>query len=139
MKIIDLSSLLSKLIKDYEKVYGMQTFEIKKINNFFVFTNINPNVSESFKNYNCNFVTGKTITDFPIGKESKEKLLSIFEMAWSGKETTNFDFFLNRDLLVVYSLKSIQKNGITDKLEGNCLVLDGNEFSDFTRLSTSPK
>ncbi|MBM7655871.1 hypothetical protein [Neobacillus cucumis] len=140
MEKIDLTRLLSKLITDYEKVHGMQTFEVKKVNNLFVHININQNIIESFKKFslNCNFVDGITLFDFPIRKEIKEKMLSIYEIAWNGKEITNFEFLIDWEIIVVYSLKAIQKNGRTDRLEGHCVSLDGKNFSYTKKLYTFP-
>ena len=68
MKEINLVHLLSMLIKDYEKVYGITKFIIKKIENKFIFTDINKNLLDIL-NISRNYVVGKTLDDFSVGKD----------------------------------------------------------------------
>jgi hypothetical protein len=44
MNEINLTHLISKLINDYEKVHGRTRFEVKKMEDTFIFTKINQKI-----------------------------------------------------------------------------------------------
>lgn len=133
MKEINLIDLLSKLIRDYEKMYETMVFEfeVKKKNNTFVTTNVDQKILKLLK-VSPNSIIGRAIDDFPVNKESKKKLLAITEKAWTGKVMIYYDIaFTNKDILFVCSIKPIIKNGKIDKLEGHCAILDGKDFKGY--------
>ena len=136
MKEINLVHLLSMLIKDYEKVYGITKFIIKKIRNNFIFTDINENLLDIL-NISRNYVVGKTLDDFSVREDSKKKALAMYEKAWNGDKMVVFDFFPDLEKILVYSLKPILKNGKTDHLEGHCAVLGFKDHEEYFNTNHS--
>ena len=128
MKEINLVHLMSMLIKDYEKVNGRARFEIKKNDDTFILIDIHQKLLD-LGNLQRNDFIGKKISDLPIKRDWTEKLLSIFEKAWKGKETI---FYLspqtNDNIFLVVQLEAIVKNGEIDRIEGCCTPLESEEL-----------
>lgn len=131
MREINIVNLISKLIKDYEKVHGIMKFEVKKIDHTFVFTNVDQKLLNFLKiSQDC--IVGKTLSDLPINKDSVKKLPAIYEKAWNGEEMFDYKVFsTNKDIVVVYTIKPVLKSGKTDKLEGHCVLLDAKDFKGY--------
>ena len=124
MKEINLSSILYKLIENYGKLYGIKKFEVKKIGNNFVHTDISENLLKSI----TISTVGKTLYDLPINKKSEERMVSFYEMAWAGEKVINYEVFLEHEIISVFSLEPILKDGKTDRLEGHCVLFNTKEF-----------
>jgi hypothetical protein len=126
---IDLILLFQKLIKEYEKVHGKTRFEAIKIKNNFIYTKIDQKMLEILKLEQMD-VVGKECTEIPIKRDLAEKLPSIFERVWNGKEMLYFLFpSTNEEILFVVILKAVSKNGRTEKIEGYCAPINIKEFN----------
>jgi hypothetical protein len=130
MTEINLVHIMRLLIKDYEKVYGRARFEIKMIDGTFTLIDIHQKLLD-LGNLQRNNVIGKKISELPIKSDWTEKLLSIFEKAWKGKETIYYLFPpTNDNLFLVVQLEAIVKNGETDRIEGCCAPLQSEELKE---------
>lgn len=123
MKKINIVHLISKLIKDYEKVHGVTLFEVKKNDSQFEFLYADQKLLDVLQ-ISSNCVVGKTISALPLSEDFKKKLQVNFEKVWNGEEMVEYEFFSNNETIVVYSLKAVLKNGKTYRLEGHCALLD---------------
>jgi hypothetical protein len=124
MKELDLSNIFRKLIENYGKVNGIKTFEVKKIGNKFIHTDINENLLNSITIPTF----GKTLCDLPINKDAEERMESFYERAWGGEKLVNYQVFHDNEIISVFSLEPIIKDGHTDRLEGHCVLLSSKEF-----------
>ncbi|MFJ5760232.1 hypothetical protein ACIQAA_14100 [Neobacillus sp. NPDC093182] len=128
MREINLVHLMSMLIRDYEKVCGRARFEIKKIDGTFTLIDIHQKLLD-LVNLQRNNLIGKKISDLPIKRDWTEKLLSIFEKAWKGKETIYYLFPpTNDNIFLVVQLEAVVKNGVIDRIEGCCVPLESKEL-----------
>ncbi|MFJ5760231.1 hypothetical protein ACIQAA_14095 [Neobacillus sp. NPDC093182] len=124
MREIDIASLVSKLIDDYEKVNGRMQFEVQKMDNSFTYTNVDQKLLDIL-NLNQNDIIGKSLIDFPINQDNTEKLTAIFNKALNGQKVV---FFLtpntNENVCLVVTVRPVKKEGNKDRLIGSCVPID---------------
>jgi hypothetical protein len=129
LREIDIASLVSKLIDDYEKVNGRMQFEVEKMDDSFIYRKIDQNLLDIL-NLNQNDIIGKTDIDFPINQNNTEKLTTILNKALNGQ---NVVFFLtpntNENICLVVTVRPVKKKGYTDKLIGSCVLIDINHIA----------
>jgi hypothetical protein len=130
MSEINIIHLISMLINDFENVHGKTRFEVKKINNSFIFTNVNQNMLDTLK-LKREDIIGKTCSDLPIERNFAQKLPSLCDKAWNGQEMLTFlSPFTNENICLVVALRPILKNGKTDKLIGFCVPMEIKQLGD---------
>ncbi|NWQ42648.1 hypothetical protein MLOOGBEN_18260 [Bacillus sp. EB106-08-02-XG196] len=131
MHEISVTHLISMLINDFENVHDKTRFEVKKINNSFIFTNVNHMMLDTIK-LKREDIIGKTCSEFPIKRDLADKLPAIYDKAWNGHEMLQFLFpITNENVCLVVAIRPILKNGKTDRLIGCCVPINVKQLGNY--------
>ncbi|HHL0973865.1 TPA: hypothetical protein ACQUHP_005551 [Bacillus cereus] len=131
MKIV-LCSLLEELLQEYEKSHSRMYFVFKKIEEQYVFTNVNQELLQAVHQQRTDFV-GQTIDTAPhLGDEATRiKLKTIYPLAWSGKKVIFYCFpDRNINIFVITYLEPQYEQGKIVQVVGRCAAFDKNASQD---------
>lgn len=131
MKEIDLLKVISKLMAEYQSLYGKMNFNFKKVDNKFIITHVSPNILELVKLSQSDIV-GKSLDELVNHKETGQELKQFFEKAWSGDEA----FYYcappkNKEIFLFIILKPVIKEGEMAIGEGECFPLSQETFRKY--------
>ncbi|WP_078412197.1 PAS domain-containing protein [Priestia abyssalis] len=138
MEEINLLHFMSKLLDEYQILYGKMDFTFKKTDHTFTITDVSPTIVELVKLTKSNIV-GKSLDQLVSNAEIKKKLNQLFEKAWCGEES--FCYCIppkNKEIFLLIILKPVMKEGERAIGEGGCFPLSQEEFqkhniADFER------
>ncbi|MFX3625056.1 MAG: hypothetical protein ACE3JP_13755 [Ectobacillus sp.] len=136
---VDLTSLISKLIREYEQTYGEMVFAFQKINGKFIYTYINDRLLKA-AHLQEQDVMGKGLDNLNIGSALAAKLQQIYTKAWGGQEAVYY--FIpdtNPEILLVIALKPQFEDSQVTEVRGHCAPLRIDEFQYATELLSSFK
>ncbi|WP_047151097.1 hypothetical protein [Aneurinibacillus tyrosinisolvens] len=133
---IELLSILSKMIYEYEETNGPLYYYIKKINGIFLFVYVNQNLLEGL-GLPKSFI-GMDIYNPIFSKQFSDRVYTIFEEAWGGNTVFYYAMLpTNPDVFFVCMLKPIKKEGIVVEAKGHCVLFNKTDFEQFTGVVTS--
>lgn len=127
-----LYSLLEELIQKYEKHHSNMYFVFKKINQQYVFTDVNSALLQAVHQKRNDFVGHNVDTAPHLGDEvTRTKLKTIYALAWSGKKIIFYCFpDSNEDIFVITYLEPHYEYGEIFQIVGRCASFNKNEFED---------
>jgi hypothetical protein len=124
LREIDIASLVSKLIDDYEKVNGRMQFEVEMMDDSFTYTNVDQKLLD-IVNLKRNDIIGKTSLDYLINQDIAEKLTSQFNKALNGQKVFFFlKPYTNENVCLVVTVRPVKKEENKDRLIGSCVPID---------------
>ncbi|CUB58913.1 hypothetical protein BN2127_JRS10_04690 [Bacillus subtilis] len=124
--------LLENLFQEYEECYPSMYFIFQKVEQQFVFTDVNPELLQSVHQQRKDFI-GQTLDTAPhLGdEETRRKLKTIYPLAWAGKKIIFYCFpDSNMDIFVITYLEPHYVNGQAFQVMGRCASFHKNEFQD---------
>ncbi|MGG1674452.1 hypothetical protein ACIFOT_01755 [Neobacillus sp. NRS-1170] len=128
MKDDNFTHHINTLIKNYEQANGRARFEMIKVNDTLIYTDIDQSLLD-FVNLKRHDIIGKTFFDLPIKKHWAGKMSGIYENVWKGNETGYYSFpYSNENIFLIIAIRPIIVNGKTVKIEGRCAPIENKEF-----------
>ncbi|PHG61811.1 hypothetical protein COI59_21655 [Bacillus toyonensis] len=127
-----LYSLLEELLLEYEQQHSSMYFVFRKIEEQYVFTDVNEALLQAVNQQRTDFV-GQTVDTAPhLGDEAtRTKLRTIYPLAWSGKKVIFYCFpDRNMDIFVVTYLEPQYARGQIVEVIGRCASFDKSKFKD---------
>ncbi|PGT54835.1 hypothetical protein COD86_19080 [Bacillus cereus] len=124
--------LLEKLFQEYEELYPRMYFVFQKVEQQFVFTDVNQELLQSVHQQKEDFI-GQTLDTVPhLGdEETRQKLKTIYPLAWAGKKIIFYCFPIsNVDIYVITYLEPQYVNGQVFQVMGRCASFHKNEVPD---------
>ncbi|KXY84375.1 MULTISPECIES: hypothetical protein [Bacillus] len=129
---MQLRLLLEKLFQEYEERYPRMYFVFQKVEQQFVFTDVNQELLQSVHQQREDFI-GQTLDTAPhLGdEETRKKLKTIYPLAWEGKKIIFYCFPIsNLDILVITYLEPLYVNQQVVQVRGRCASFHKNELQD---------
>ncbi|OQR54754.1 hypothetical protein [Bacillus sp. CDB3] len=129
---IQLRLLLEKLFQEYEEHHPRMYFVFQKVEHQFVFTDVNQELLRSVHQQREDFIVQTLDTAPDLGDEGRrQKLKTIYPLAWSGKRAIFYHFPVsNLDIFVITYLEPHYVNGQVFQVMGRCASFHKNEFQD---------
>jgi PAS domain-containing protein len=131
-KNVNLVSLIRKLTTEYEKKHDKLYFAFEKINDHFIYTDINEKFLQELKLQKSDII-GKSLYDLKhLIEDYYEDMNRIYKKAWNGEPVFYYVTSIsNPETFFVISLYPVaDNNGNVSKVEGHCVPLNKNEISE---------
>jgi hypothetical protein len=130
---IELLSLLSKMIDEYQGKNEPLYCSLKKIKDDFFYIDINENLLKATGL--PTEIIGMNIYNPIFSGTFSDQLYKICEEAWRGKEVFYYVIpSTNKDTFLICVVKPIKNEGKVTEVEGYCAQLNRNDFDQFKGL-----
>ncbi|WP_047155087.1 hypothetical protein [Aneurinibacillus tyrosinisolvens] len=131
---VELLSIFSKMIHEYERKNTPLCFSFKKIGFDFFFTGVNEALLKA-ANLSAGEIIGMNLYNDILPEKFSHQLYKIYEEAWKGSRV--FYYILlptNKDVLFACILKPVRNEGEIVEVKGHCVPLNANELHQFRRF-----